>query len=94
MILSTKNSQITEIFWMLVAWVLAALATILWIGLSIEKFFRGSSSAAASAPSPTNPSVPGSPLTRTPTLENLSTNPEVWRKRLRSYFENKHRADT
>lgn len=89
LILSNNNSQITEVFWMLVAWILAGLASLLWIVLSIAKFIRSGGGSGASS----NLSAQsGSQTPRRPTLDNITTNPEVWRKRLRSYFETKHKV--
>jgi len=68
---------------MIVAWILAGLATILWIVLLVAKFFR----VFSTQPAPGNAATPQG---KRAALESLPTNPEVWRKRLRSYIDTRY----
>jgi len=109
MILSSKSSKIKEIFWIVLSWILAFIASIIWVAILVTRLVKGylpsfllkpvqylGLSSAVNQDS-TSPSSTLSPSASSPppglTIQNrpfdISTNPEVWRRKLRAYFDDR-----
>jgi len=89
---SQSESKIQQFLWTLLAFFLASIATIIWASILLFRLIKLPFTYFFGRTSKT-PSV--NPVTASNTLlfndsnfeTTISTNPEVWRKRLKTYFE-------